>query len=197
MGDENLIRTLADYSKLSHEGYRNTIELPVGNNVDCKTPQRYPDVPTTSWRISIRSMDSGPHDTQYCMEDPEQAFVEYASARTNETASRPFTMNQGPRSFNEAIDALKERPSFNWVHAQTFVNPQNGSLSTYSSNYQTKLEKALVDFDSHKEKRLSSLRTQLVQQQNDMISKLNLLWKTVSENLDDTPLCDTARSPTT
>ncbi|GJW38975.1 MAK10-like protein [Tanacetum coccineum] len=141
---------------------------------DRKTPQRYPDVPTTSWRISIRSMNlfqgitpkspsswrrplaskdlalydneswndprdfakpikaitlpqdvpstsdrclielenqvqrlmeahlaltqptqvnkittsceicSGPHDTQYCMEDPEQAFVEYASSRTDE-----------------------------------------------------------------------------------------------------------------
>ncbi|GJX94358.1 hypothetical protein Tco_0348944 [Tanacetum coccineum] len=114
MGDENPIRTLGDYSKPSHEGYRNTIELPVGNNVvplrsdtirlvqngclflrfsrgskqtikislnlwthltlmrihhhiggyyytfpclilsiekDRKTPQRYPDVPTTSWRI--------------------------------------------------------------------------------------------------------------------------------------------------
>ncbi|GJU28971.1 hypothetical protein Tco_1172560 [Tanacetum coccineum] len=33
MGDENLIRTLEDYSKPSHKGYRNTIELPVGNNV--------------------------------------------------------------------------------------------------------------------------------------------------------------------
>ncbi|GKE73505.1 hypothetical protein Tco_1535546 [Tanacetum coccineum] len=27
---------------------------------------------------------SGPYDTQYCMEDPEQAFVEYASSRTDE-----------------------------------------------------------------------------------------------------------------
>ncbi|GJW08086.1 hypothetical protein Tco_1570509 [Tanacetum coccineum] len=26
---------------------------------------------------------SGPHDTQYCMEDPEQAFVEYASSNTD------------------------------------------------------------------------------------------------------------------
>ncbi|GKB48344.1 hypothetical protein Tco_0899097 [Tanacetum coccineum] len=128
MGDENPIRTLGDYSKPSHEGYRNTTELPIGNNVaplrfdtiwlvqngcsfhrlrskdsnqhlkdfiklvdsldldgenrertihhhmggsyypipclilstgkDRKTPQRYPDVLTTSWRISIRSMDS-------------------------------------------------------------------------------------------------------------------------------------------
>ncbi|GKE92853.1 hypothetical protein Tco_1573948 [Tanacetum coccineum] len=34
MGDENPICTLGDYSKPSHEGYNNTIELPVGNNVD-------------------------------------------------------------------------------------------------------------------------------------------------------------------
>ncbi|GJS69166.1 zinc finger, CCHC-type containing protein [Tanacetum coccineum] len=34
MGDKNPIRTLGDYSKPSHEGYRNTIELPAGNNMD-------------------------------------------------------------------------------------------------------------------------------------------------------------------
>ncbi|GJW83873.1 MAK10-like protein [Tanacetum coccineum] len=32
-GDENPIRTLGDYSKPSHEGYRNTIKLTIGNNV--------------------------------------------------------------------------------------------------------------------------------------------------------------------
>ncbi|GJW01859.1 hypothetical protein Tco_1560715 [Tanacetum coccineum] len=83
MGDANPIRTLGDYSKPSHEGYGNTIELPKGNNAvplqsdtiregyyysfpysilstgkDRKTPQHYSDVPTTSRRISLRSMDS-------------------------------------------------------------------------------------------------------------------------------------------
>ncbi|GKC50146.1 zinc finger, CCHC-type containing protein [Tanacetum coccineum] len=33
MGDTNPIRTLGDYSKPCHEGYRNTIELLIGNNV--------------------------------------------------------------------------------------------------------------------------------------------------------------------
>ncbi|GKD18598.1 zinc finger, CCHC-type containing protein [Tanacetum coccineum] len=33
MEDENSIRTLRDYSKPSHEGYKNTIELPVRNNM--------------------------------------------------------------------------------------------------------------------------------------------------------------------
>ncbi|GJS61728.1 hypothetical protein Tco_0656512 [Tanacetum coccineum] len=33
MGDTNPIRTLGDYSKPSHKGYMNTIELPVRNDV--------------------------------------------------------------------------------------------------------------------------------------------------------------------
>nr|GEX59960.1 hypothetical protein [Tanacetum cinerariifolium] len=33
MGDENPIRTIGDHSKPSHEGYRNTIELPKGNTM--------------------------------------------------------------------------------------------------------------------------------------------------------------------
>nr|GEZ07793.1 MAK10-like protein [Tanacetum cinerariifolium] len=35
---------------------------------------------------------SGPHDTQYCMKDPEQGFVEYASLRTNEVGGKRNSM---------------------------------------------------------------------------------------------------------
>ncbi|GJS04626.1 hypothetical protein Tco_0321134 [Tanacetum coccineum] len=182
MGDENPIRTLGDYSKPSHEGYRNTIKLPTGNNVvpfrsdtirlvqnGCsfhglwsKDPNQHlkdflklvdsldlnsenrermrlqdlalfdnkswndprdfaklvkaitlpQDVPSTSDRRLIEFENQvqclmeaylvltqptqvnkittsceicrGPCDTQYCMEDPEQAFVEYVSSRTDE-----------------------------------------------------------------------------------------------------------------
>ncbi|GJR13235.1 zinc finger, CCHC-type containing protein [Tanacetum coccineum] len=38
MGDENPISTLGDYSKHSHKGYMNTIELSVGNNVGKNAP---------------------------------------------------------------------------------------------------------------------------------------------------------------
>ncbi|GJV37720.1 MAK10-like protein [Tanacetum coccineum] len=34
---------------------------------------------------------SGPHDTQYCMENPEQAFVDYPSLRTDEAGGKWFT----------------------------------------------------------------------------------------------------------
>ncbi|GJW88463.1 hypothetical protein Tco_0163803 [Tanacetum coccineum] len=64
---------------------------------------------------SLCEICNGPHDTQYCMENFEQAFVEYESQHTNEAGDKQFTMNQGPISFNEAANA--------W----------NDSFSTYSS----------------------------------------------------------------
>ncbi|GKD91763.1 hypothetical protein Tco_1367270 [Tanacetum coccineum] len=88
------------------------------------------------------------------------------------------------------------KPNFNWAHAQTFTSLPNDSFSSYSSSYQIKLEKALINFDSHQENRLSSLGTQLRQQQDNMTSKINLLWKTVSEKLNDTLIRNTAGSPT-
>nr|GEX36507.1 hypothetical protein [Tanacetum cinerariifolium] len=46
--------------------------------------------------------------------------------------------------------------------------------------------------EEEEERRLSSLRTQLGQQQDDMISKINLLWKAIFEKLDDMPIRNTA-----
>ncbi|GKF24536.1 zinc finger, CCHC-type containing protein [Tanacetum coccineum] len=60
---------------------------------------------------------SGPHDIQYCMGNPEQAFIDYASLRSNELGGKSFTANQGPRNFNEATNAWKDKPNFNWARA--------------------------------------------------------------------------------
>ncbi|GJT25719.1 hypothetical protein Tco_0895656 [Tanacetum coccineum] len=38
-----------------------------------------------------REICSDSHDTQYCMEDPEQAFVEYVSLRTDEAGGKWYT----------------------------------------------------------------------------------------------------------
>ncbi|GJQ91877.1 hypothetical protein Tco_0003016 [Tanacetum coccineum] len=68
MGDENPIRTLGDYSRPSHEGYRNTIELPKGNNVvplrsDTKTDAHSTDygpriqINTSRTFLKLRTID--------------------------------------------------------------------------------------------------------------------------------------------
>nr|GFA52746.1 MAK10-like protein [Tanacetum cinerariifolium] len=53
---------------------------------------------------SLCEICSGPHDTQYYMENPEQAFVEYASSHDNDLRDRQFTTNLGPRNFKEATN---------------------------------------------------------------------------------------------
>ncbi|GKD06714.1 hypothetical protein Tco_1181688 [Tanacetum coccineum] len=65
MGYENPIRTLGDYSKPSHEGYRNTIELPVGNNV----------VPLRS--DTIRLVQNGCSFYRLRSEDPNQHLKDF------------------------------------------------------------------------------------------------------------------------
>ncbi|GJR61971.1 hypothetical protein Tco_1504133 [Tanacetum coccineum] len=241
MGDENHIRTLGDYSKPSHEGYRNTIELPVGNNLvplrsdtirlvqngcsfhglrsedpnqhlkdllklvdsldldgenrkrtcmrlfqlrtidqsvggklrdrnaeeswalledlalydneswndprDFAKPVKAialpQDVPSTFDRRLIElenqvqclmeahfaptqptqvnkittlcEICSGPHDTQYCMEYAEQAFVEYASSRTNEAEGKWYTFKSEQNNLGDTYNpSWRSHPNLRW-----------------------------------------------------------------------------------
>ncbi|GJS56720.1 MAK10-like protein [Tanacetum coccineum] len=241
MGDENPIRTLGDYSKPSHEGYRNTIELPEGNNVvplrsdtirkrtrlhlfqfslrdqasnwlerlpagfisiweDLTTrflaqffpPRRisklrndilmfqqhhgeslseaWNHVPSTSDHRLIelknqvqRLMEahlaptqhtqvnkittsckicSGPHDTQYCMENPEQAFVKYASSRTDEAG-----------------------------------------------------EGLVSEFMASQDARLSKFEAAFKQQQSEMTNKINTVLKAIADQIAGTLPSDTVKNP--
>ncbi|GKC17981.1 hypothetical protein Tco_1014763 [Tanacetum coccineum] len=65
MGDENPPRTLGDYSRPSHEGYRNTIELPKENNV----------VPLQSDTIRLVQNGCAFHGLQ--SEDPNQHLKDF------------------------------------------------------------------------------------------------------------------------
>nr|GFB96877.1 MAK10-like protein [Tanacetum cinerariifolium] len=65
MADENPIQTLEDYSKPSHEGYMNTIELPVGNNM----------VPLRS--DTIRLVQNGCSFYGLWSEDPNQHLKDF------------------------------------------------------------------------------------------------------------------------
>ncbi|GKF20111.1 hypothetical protein Tco_0068749 [Tanacetum coccineum] len=65
MGDENPICTLGDYSRPSHEGYQNTIELPDGSNV----------VPLRSDNIQLVQNVCSFHGVQ--SEDPNQHLKDF------------------------------------------------------------------------------------------------------------------------
>ncbi|GJW42426.1 zinc finger, CCHC-type containing protein [Tanacetum coccineum] len=65
MRDENPIRTLIDYYRPSHEGYRNTIELPDENNV---VPLRYD---------TIQLVQNGCSFNRHQFKDPNQHLKDF------------------------------------------------------------------------------------------------------------------------
>ncbi|GJX32356.1 MAK10-like protein [Tanacetum coccineum] len=55
---------------------------------------------------------SGPYDTQYCMEDPEQAFVEYASSRTDEAGGAlPSDTVKNPKLSTSPVLSSRSYPT--------------------------------------------------------------------------------------
>ncbi|GJZ39153.1 hypothetical protein Tco_0585716 [Tanacetum coccineum] len=300
MGDENPIRTLGDYSKPSHKGYRNTIELPAGNNVvplrsdtirlvqngcsfyglrsedpnqhlkdflklmdsldlngenwertrlwndprDFTKPVKAialsQDVPSTSHRRLIelenhvqRVMEdylaltqptqvnkittsceicSGPHDTQYCMENPKQAFVEYASSRTDEAGGKWYTFKTEQNNLGGTYNpSWKSHPNLRWRQPQNFQNnfsnppnrfQSNSSISNRSFNNnprsfnsQSNIEGLVSNFMASQDARLSKFEADFKQQQSEMTNKIDTVLKAITDRIASTLRSDTVKNP--
>nr|GEU40988.1 MAK10-like protein [Tanacetum cinerariifolium] len=81
---------------------------------------------------------SGPDDTQYCMENLEQAFVDYASSHTNEVRE-----DDGDMMFIEIVkkndDSRKEEPEAGGLEVEYFdIFPTRSELAYHK--YLTKLD---------------------------------------------------------
>nr|GEV16752.1 reverse transcriptase domain-containing protein [Tanacetum cinerariifolium] len=224
MGDVNPIRTLEDYSKPSHEGYMNNIELPIGNNVvpfrsdtiwlenlylkhalisrtyykkslimastfgsksksfmTMSIPSQDEPLTNRDFAKSVKAISlpqdvlstydrrlielenqvqrlmevhlaltqptqvnkittsceiyNGPHDTQYFIKDPEQAFVEYASSRTDEVG--------GPNRDGEGIEWLDVEEPLDLVDTseESIYESLIKEMPKCSLNYDDKIKK--------------------------------------------------------
>nr|GEX50659.1 putative reverse transcriptase domain-containing protein [Tanacetum cinerariifolium] len=101
MGDENPIRTLGDYSKPSHEGYRNTIELPVGNNMESEMTNK---IDTVLKAITIRIAATLPSDT---VKNPKLSATQVLSAHSYPTIV-PQCSSHPSNSINDIKAYFKE-----------------------------------------------------------------------------------------
>ncbi|GJV00858.1 hypothetical protein Tco_1330128 [Tanacetum coccineum] len=314
MGDENPIRTLGDYSRPSHKGYRNTIEIPDRNNVvplrsdtillvqnECSfhklqsedlnqhlkdflklvysldlnvanrnaeeswelledlalydneswnNPRDFTkpvkaislpqDIPSTSDRrlielenqvqclmeahlapkssIQVNKIASsceicgGLHDTQYCMENPEQAFVDYASSRTNEVGGKWYTFKPEQNNLGDTYNpSWKSHPNLRWRQPQNsqnnFSNPPNrfqpnGSIPNCSFNNnpqyfknQSNLKGLVSNFMTSQDARLSKFETDFKQQQSEMTNKIDTFLKAINDQMTGALPSDTVKNP--
>ncbi|GJW85182.1 MAK10-like protein [Tanacetum coccineum] len=149
MGDENPICTLGDYSKPSHEGYRNTIELPVGNNV----------VPLRS--DTIRLVQNGCSFHGLRSEDPNQHlkdFLKLVDSLDLDGKNRERTLLRLFQFFlrdqaSSWLERLPSRSITTWEYLTTRLLAQ-----FFPPVRTTKLHNDILMFQQHHGESLSGLR---------------------------------------
>ncbi|GJY65517.1 hypothetical protein Tco_0467755 [Tanacetum coccineum] len=125
---------------------------------------------------------SGPYDTQYCMEDPEQAFVKYASSRTDEAGGKWYTFKPEQNNLGDTYNpSWNSHPNLRWRQPQNsqnnFSNPPNRlqpnssipncsfNNNPQSFNNQSNLEGLVSNFMASQDARLSKFEADFKQQQ--------------------------------
>ncbi|GJT54849.1 hypothetical protein Tco_0989903 [Tanacetum coccineum] len=100
MGYENPIRTLGDYSRQSHEGYQNTLELPDGNNV---VPLRFDTIRRTIDQSTGDNLcDKNAEESWALLED--LALCDNESWNDPRDFAKPFTAISLPQDVPSTSD---------------------------------------------------------------------------------------------
>ncbi|GJR97478.1 hypothetical protein Tco_0269652 [Tanacetum coccineum] len=181
MGDENPIRTLGDYSKPSHKGYRNTIELLVGNNV---VPLRSNTIRRTiDQSAGGKLRDLNAEESWALLED--LALYDNESWNDRRDFAKPVKAIALPQDVlstsGRHLIELKNQTKWE-VRGSLRTMDQEISMIPPTPGRRNQTSTGHIPKPSLTRKADRYPSTPL---QDDMIGKINVLWKTISENLND------------
>ncbi|GJZ62434.1 hypothetical protein Tco_0618571 [Tanacetum coccineum] len=154
---------------------------------------------------------SGPHDTQYCMENPEQAFVDYASLRTDEAGGKCYTFKPDQINLGDTYNpSWKSHPNLRWMQPQNsqnnFSNPPNRfqpnglipnrSFNNNPQNFnnQSNLKGLVSSFMASQDTRLSKIEADFKQQQGEMTNKIDTVLKAINDRITGTLPSETVKN---
>ncbi|GJY79827.1 hypothetical protein Tco_0485628, partial [Tanacetum coccineum] len=155
---------------------------------------------------------SGPHDTQYCMEDSKQAFVEYASSRMDEARGKWYTFKPEQNNFGDMYNpSWKSYPNLRWRQPQNsrnnFSNPPNrfqpnGSILNrsfnnrpQSFNNQSNLKGLVSNFMASQDARLSKFEADFKQQHSEMNNNFDTVLKAITNRIARALPSNTVKNP--
>ncbi|GJY52694.1 zinc finger, CCHC-type containing protein [Tanacetum coccineum] len=200
MGDENPIRTIGDYSKPSHEGYKNTIQLPVGNNV---VPLQSDTIRLVQNRCSFHGLRS---------EDPNQHLKDFlkpmdsldldGSITTWEDLTTRFLAQFFPpgRTAKLRNDILMfqqhhgESLSEAWTRFNSILN-RSFNNRPQNFNNQSNLEGLVYEFMASQDARLFKFEADFKQQQSEMTNKIDTVLKAITDRIAGALPSDTVKNP--
>ncbi|GJR14563.1 MAK10-like protein [Tanacetum coccineum] len=154
---------------------------------------------------------SGPHDTQCCMENPEQAFVEYASSRTDEAGGKWYTFKPEQNNLGDTYNpSWRSHPNLRWRQPQNSQNnlsnppnrfQPNGSILNrpfnnrpQNFNNQSNIEGLISKFMASQDARLSKFEANFKQQQSEMTNKIDTVLKAITDRIAGTLPSDTVKN---
>nr|GEU73374.1 hypothetical protein [Tanacetum cinerariifolium] len=164
MGDENPIRTLGDYSKPSHEGYRNTIELPEGNNV----------VPHRS--DTIRLVQNGCSFHELRSEDPNQHLKDFLKLVDS------LNLN----------GSISTREDLTTHFLAEFFPPRR--TTKLRNDILMRDIRLVCNFMASQDARLSKFETDFKQQQSEMTKTINTVLKAITDRITRTISSDMVKN---
>ncbi|GKC67041.1 hypothetical protein Tco_1099639 [Tanacetum coccineum] len=129
---------------------------------------------------------SGPHDTQYCMKDPEQAFVEYASSRTDEAGGKWYTFKPEQNNLGDTYN-----PS--WRSHPNLSRSFNNNPQPF--NNQSNMEGLVSNLMASQDARLSKFEADFKQQQSEMTNKIDTVLKAITGRIAGALPSDTVKNP--
>ncbi|GJV63878.1 hypothetical protein Tco_1474706, partial [Tanacetum coccineum] len=155
---------------------------------------------------------SSPHDTQYCMKNLKQAFVEYASLRTDEARGKWYTFKPEQNNLGDTYNpSWKSYLNLRWREPQnsqnSFSNPPNrfqpNSLISdcsfnnnhHNFNNQSNLEGLVSNFMASQDARLSKFEADFKQQQSEMTNKIDTVLKAITNRMAGALPNDTIKNP--
>ncbi|GJU47502.1 MAK10-like protein [Tanacetum coccineum] len=97
---------------------------------------------------------SGPHDTQYCMENPEQAFVEYTSLRTDEAGGNWYTFKPEQNNYGDTYNCswkshqnLRNDEEIEWLNVEELLDLVDTSEESVYESLIKEMPKCSLNYD--------------------------------------------------
>ncbi|GKF13249.1 hypothetical protein Tco_0054711 [Tanacetum coccineum] len=142
----------------------------------------------------------------------EQAFVDYASSRTDEVGGKWYTFKPEQNNLGDIYNSSwKSHPNLRWRQPQNsknnFSNPPNRfqpnglfpnrsfNNNPQSFNNQSNFEGLVSNFMASQDSRLSKFEADFKQQQSKMTNKIDTVLKAITDRMAGALPSDTVKNP--
>ncbi|GJZ74767.1 hypothetical protein Tco_0639232 [Tanacetum coccineum] len=117
------------------------------------------------------------------MENPEQAFVDYASSRTDEAGGKWYTFKPEQNNLGDTYNpSWKSHPNLRWRQPQNSQNNFSNPPNRFQPNG-SNLERLVSNFMASQDARLSKFEANFKQQQSKMTNKIETFLKAVNDQI--------------